>query len=153
MSKFNGRNNYLINPKVQLSFVLFFLFLSLVTTALFYIYTLMNLNELQMIAAENTIVGQEQLINLIKDYKLHTSHVFLFTALISSTFILIGGIYLSHKVAGPVYRMIKYFKMRRNNEHNGPLQLRKDDFFHDLKDEINAFFEDEEEREEIEKTA
>jgi len=46
---------------------------------------------------------------------------------------------LSHRVAGPVYRIEKELEDRISGEKQGPIKLRKNDEFQSLADKINQF--------------
>lgn len=59
-----------------------------------------------------------------------------FTALI-----FVCCIFLSHKIAGPIYKLQKYLSSVRNGEPHGKLFFRKGDYFHELADDINLTFD------------
>jgi hypothetical protein len=49
----------------------------------------------------------------------------------------IVSIYISHKVAGPIYKLRKFLIGINNKESNGPLKFRKGDFYSDLPAIVN----------------
>lgn len=78
------------------------------------------------------------LIELIQDYKIfYFTHVFV-GLLLAVGLIIYSWLKLSHKIAGPLYRMrfnLKEFVV--DGKEFVPIKLRKDDEMHDLADLIN----------------
>ena len=51
-----------------------------------------------------------------------------------------GGVYLSHKIAGPIFHLNKYLQeVTAGRSPTGPMHFRKHDFFPELADNFNAF--------------
>ena len=60
--------------------------------------------------------------------------VFIISAIISTVIIF----YLSHRVAGPIVRLIRFFKDLRSTGEIQPLKFRKNDYFTELTSEVNT---------------
>jgi len=50
-------------------------------------------------------------------------------------------IFFSHKIAGPVYKTMKFFKAIKNGDNPGRLSFRDGDYFPELADEFNNTFD------------
>lgn len=66
---------------------------------------------------------------------------FLILAAITIIILSIFGIFFSHRVAGPIYKMTKELKRMSDDGEAMPVSFRKNDFFHELQDAFNAFLE------------
>ena len=142
--KRNRRRNILSNPAAQLRIVLFFALLAGLYAATNYYIAMKALNtlagEILALPLSNELrydVGvllsnQSEILNL---------QLALFTFLI--IFMLsLGGILLSHRIGGPVYRIREYLKGRVDGSvEPHPIHFRKGDFFHDLADAFNKYQE------------
>ena len=51
------------------------------------------------------------------------------------------SIFLTHKVAGPLYKLGNYLYEVRNGGANYPLTFRDDDYFHEVAEEVNLTLE------------
>lgn len=71
------------------------------------------------------------------------NRVILTIALVVALLLLFGGLYLSHRIAGPVHRMKKELqKMASENPVTlNPIHFRKNDFFPELAETFNALVE------------
>lgn len=133
----HSRRIYLINPKFQLRFS------ALVTVAVllssliypFAIYDLMN-NFITYMANHSP----EQVTQLT------SKRTALITTLILwqvgfSAMIFIICVFFSHKIAGPIYKLQKFFAAVREGQFSGKLFFRKGDYFQELADDYNDTIE------------
>ncbi len=63
------------------------------------------------------------------------------TTLLLAILIGLHGLHLSHRIAGPIYRLRRYLSAGTQGEPLKPFALRKGDFFSDLPKDVNAFIE------------
>ena len=49
-------------------------------------------------------------------------------------------IFFSHKIAGPMYKLTKWFRGIRDGQNMGNLSFRHGDYFHDIAEEFNLTF-------------
>jgi len=139
------RKNYLINPKFQLSFILFSILTSFFGMAVFYgaikyfFWTFKNMGK-EVGIPENHIF-----FTFLDDQSTKMNYIFIISAFVFFLISLIGSLLLSHKVAGPIYRLTKYLKESSKEsqtpEELSKLQFRKGDFFLELQDAFNDFIE------------
>lgn len=81
--------------------------------------------------------------NAYKYSEARNSLLFLLTvvelAIVGIVFVL--SIFLTHKVAGPIYKLEKYLYEVRNGGANYPLGFRDGDYFHEIAEEVNLTLE------------
>jgi signal transduction histidine kinase len=112
--------------------------LSVGVIALFYSAVRYNLSAFRDQAEASGLHPDHIVFEYIKNQQASLNWYFAIGALIAVIFILAYGIYLSHRVAGPIYHMIQYLKGVQAGTNKGQeLKLRKNDFFQELADEIN----------------
>ena len=130
------RKIYLIDPKFQIKFSLS-ICLILFVSSLIYPFTIYDLMSqfINYAASHSTDIAQtidqkrKSLIIILILWQLG------FTALV-----FIIGIFFSHKIAGPIYKLKKHLRMIRDGQASEDLYFRQGDHFHDLADEINDTF-------------
>jgi hypothetical protein len=142
MTNFKKRTRYILNKKFQFSFVAFsliplFLIFVAMTISLFYFHQ------------QQVAFGQE--LNLSPDHVYYEMIRFqqkqLLRILVSlGTFIglisIIWSLYISHRVAGPLYRLTQYFNSTEDiNGEIPPLKFRPNDFFLEIPEAFNKFAE------------
>ena len=66
--------------------------------------------------------------------------------LLITPLVILVSIFLSHKIAGPIYRIEKFLKSIANGDLSAKLRLRKNDELQDLADAINEMTNDLENR-------
>ena len=126
------RTRYFVAKKFQLKYVgLILLLVSLTAIICSYViyYTMM----LTMGDKLANVYPQGRLIAIVNMVNLRILFVMLFGAPI----IVMTGIYASHKIAGPIYRIEKFFESVAGGDFSMPITLRKNDELRSLTDGIN----------------
>jgi methyl-accepting chemotaxis protein len=138
----NRRRNILSNPRVQIRIILLFVFLSVMFAATNWYVSKGALRSLYNdIAAESKAASIQGDLQVSYDQQGATlnAQLMLLTAL-SFVVLTLAGIFLSHTIGGPVYRLTRYLRdVAEGKSEAQRLRLRKHDFFHDLCDSFNAF--------------
>lgn len=132
------RKRLLINKPFQYSLMRWYLFFSLILITIFYGSILYFFNNL---TAEGVSVGLQPdhvFFHFISEQKKAMDKIFIFSCLFSFTVIWIGGLFISNKVAGPVYRLTQYM-MKNSTSDSSPIKFRKGDYFIELQDAFNDF--------------
>ena len=80
-----------------------------------------------------------QFFKFIGHQKNQFTNIFLTTSLLSSLILIIFGILLSHKIAGPVYRMTEDLKTMIKDKKIKEVHFRRGDFFIELTETFNKF--------------
>jgi sensor histidine kinase YesM len=133
---------YLINPAFQFSVIRYFVFLFLILAAanfasvFYFFYKFKNQGLAVGLSSQHVffrfIESQEQSMYFLMGGAI----------LVSLIVLVLGGFVLSHKVAGPLYRLTQH--MKRHNEEDKELsdvKFRKGDYFIEIQDEFNRLAE------------
>jgi methyl-accepting chemotaxis protein len=133
------RRNYLINPKFQWSMVGIFIGISLIINIIYFISMSYSFNEFQAIGRELKLPPDGQFFKFINHQEGQFTKVFLWTSGISSVILVIFGVLLSHKIAGPIYRISEDLKSMIKDGKLKTVQFRKGDFFIEMTEIFNSF--------------
>jgi hypothetical protein len=137
----NLRNRYFINPYFQTEFLKFCLFNSvLIVTFLFFANTLF-FYKAHEIGLGYGFPENHPYFDIVNRLQILMNLVTAGVAIVSSLILVFTGIRFSHKVAGPIHNLIEYFKNINNQCPQRKIQFRKTDFFRDLSEAINQYFE------------
>ena len=132
------RKVLLINKPFQYSILGWFFLLSLFLIAIFYGSIWYFFNHLTAEAVAVGIPPGHVFYRFVDDQKNFMNKIFIFSSTLSFVTISLGGLFLSNKVAGPLYRLTKYLQDNKiENAHN--LLFRKGDYFLELQDAFNEF--------------
>jgi hypothetical protein len=129
----NKRTIFLVNPTFQLSF-------SLMICSIIFISSLIY--PFIIIDFFNSIAGRFP--DVAGNLKLAQNELLLFLALIQFIFIFIvfiTFIFMTHKVAGPMYKLKAHLSAIREGGPVAPLVFRNGDHFHDVAEEVTLFLE------------
>lgn len=133
----DGRKFLLINRKFQFTF--------LVWVNLVYLATLLC----TFLATQSFVNHISQLVihDLPEFSKYHQNLYVVFAVIAIALFMLInaGTLLLSHRIAGPIYRMQTHLLRIKKNGVLKPVQFRKKDFFFELAEAYNASLPENEE--------
>lgn len=129
----NQRNIFIINPKFQ--YKLSFIICSLVILgSLIFPATIWDLfDKFIEFQPENALKYSDTRTKLLS--------ILLFVELGIVGIVFVLSIFLTHKVAGPIYKLSNYLYEVRNGGANYPLTFRDGDYFHDLAEEVNLTLE------------
>ena len=126
------RKQYLIKTRFQLSYVGLILVLIIITACIcsyvVYYTSLVTLGEkLAAVYPQGRIASIVQMVNIR----------IVLSIIIISPFIIMIGIYFSHKIAGPIYRIERFLKDMADGNLGQALTLRKGDELVSIADGIN----------------
>jgi hypothetical protein len=137
--KKNERSNYLINPRFQWSMIRWALLIALVNSFIFILACYGFFRRLIVAGIQLNLSPDAPYFQIVMQEKSRLILTFGLTTFISICMILAFGIFISHKIAGPIFNKSRNLKQ---NDPNGPLpelSFRKDDFFQDLAKDFNEF--------------
>ncbi len=132
-----GRRSYLINPEFQLKVIGYALFFALLIIGVFYCSQLYFFWKLIEVGRTLNFPADHPFFEFLGEQKRLMYSVFGVTALVSLSALVIAGLFLSHKVAGPVHRLKLYLNSIIEDEHFHELSFRKGDYFSDLAETLN----------------
>ena len=141
LKKKDDRKNYLINPTFQLTIVGIFIGISLIVNLIYFFSMSISFEEFFSLGKQLGLPKESQFFKFITHQKDKFTNIFLATSLLSSLVLIIFGILLSHKIAGPVYRMTEDLKEMTKNKKTKEVHFRKGDFFIELTEIFNNFLD------------
>jgi hypothetical protein len=134
----NLRKVLLINKKFQYSVIAWFFFFSLILITIFYGSIWYFFNQLTAEAVSIGLPPDHVFFLFVDDQKSIMNKIFLFSCFFSFVTISFGGLYISNKVAGPIYRFTRHLKT--NSIQNAKaLKFRNGDYFIELQEAFNEF--------------
>lgn len=140
MSK-NNRKTLLINKNFQLDFLKkTYLFQLLIMGIFFIIFFWLYYPLFKEITALNLNLDHPLMETLDNFHFMLVTATILGFILFTSLFTM-AGLLLSHKIAGPLFNLKRHFKSMREEHHFNKIIFRKNDYFHDLEEEVNEFFD------------
>jgi len=133
------RTQYLIQPKFQLVFSALLVFIALISAALvgIVIYQLIYANNLVFVKY-NVHLNPEFMSLLAKERKIILL-AWILSFLSVALILLVAGIFLSHKMAGPLYALTREMGKLKMGNLTAYLKLRKRDEFNQLKAPFNQW--------------
>jgi sterol desaturase/sphingolipid hydroxylase (fatty acid hydroxylase superfamily) len=132
------RKVILINKPFQYSILAWFSFLSIILISIFYSTIWYFFYNLKKEAVSVGLPPDHIFFTFINEQKSIMDNVFIVSSIIALLVILIGGLILSHKVAGPLYRLTKHLQAHDKN-NTPPLKFRKGDYFPEIEKSFNDF--------------
>ena len=139
MSNKRNLRSYVLLPKFQMVFV-FLNACILMTTCFFAYFTVhRSFDNLRSIGERMKLSNSSGYMKFINAQEVMFSDSMLVFVAIAMAVSLIITIVLSHKVAGPIYRIKKYFQ-DFDKSNPSELSFRKGDFFNDIPDIVNKNF-------------
>lgn len=138
---FNKRKVLLINKKFQLSVIAICTVWAVITTLIFYIGMLLMFKQFAQEGALMGLPPEHIFFEFIND-QVNMLHVF-FAALTVFVILVffVGGMFLSNKIAGPIYRMTKHMEEIMETGQWRRLKFRDGDYFIEVADMFNKFIE------------
>ena len=136
--KINMRKVILINKPFQYSILAWFSFLSIILISIFYSTIWYFFNNLKKEALSVGLPPEHIFFTFINEQKAIMDNVFIVSSIVALIVILVGGLVLSHKVAGPLYRLTKHLQ-GHNRGNITPVKFRKGDYFPEIEEAFNEF--------------
>jgi methyl-accepting chemotaxis protein len=134
----NRRRVFLINPKFQLKVIGYAFAMAAITIGIFYSANLYFFWEFKQQGASIGLSPDHVFFRFIREQQSQMNVFFLFASLAVSAVIGVGGLLLSHRVAGPLYRLDKHMTEVAEGKTTRDLNFRDKDFFQELVESYNA---------------
>ena len=131
--------NYLLNPRFQLKLLSYFVGLFFLTTISLYSISFLFFWRLKQKALNVGIPNGHIFFRFIDNQKADLD--LLFIALVVFNFLLLigTGFIVSHRIAGPIYKLKKHLGEMNRDSHN--FKLREKDFFKELEPLVDGLKE------------
>lgn len=131
------RRQYLINPSFQLSFLGYMLGLTGASIAIFYAANRYFFWRFQSLGETLQLPAGHPYFQFLAKQASTMNVIFLITALVVLAVLLTWGLMLSHRIAGPIYRICKDLKAAKETGDLKPIQMREKDYFQELGTALN----------------
>ncbi len=131
------RRQYLINPKFQLTLIAFFSVLALAAIVVYYAENLFLLTRLSGNTETEEILNDPVIREIIAEERGKMQLIFSLTSGVVLFMMVFGGLILSNRVAGPLFRLQKHMKEIMSGETKRKVAFREKDFFPELAETYN----------------
>ncbi len=133
------RTKLLVNPAFQLRFMAYMSLASLVSISVFYLASSLYFDAVYEMGYELGLDADHPYFSFIDDQRQLLLKIFVSLALVAFTLLMVFSLYLSHRIAGPIYRIEHYMEaVASGHEELGPVHLRQGDFFPEIASIVNA---------------
>lgn len=139
MKASNRRNIFLINPKLQYSFIAFSVIVSLISISVFYLATHYLFWKFEQTGYSVGIQNGHIFYRFINDQRSLMNIIMLVTAPIITGLTCYAGLKFSNRVAGPIYRLTKHLEHLNEANLLNEVKFRDKDYFIELQNEFNKF--------------
>ena len=138
MKKINLRKVILINRNFQLSLLFKISLMGVLIEGIFYSANFYFFKKMEDQAIQAGLNPDNIFFQYLDTQKVLMNKVFLISTILTIVVIVWGGLYLSHKVAGPLYRLTQHMK-NFNINNIEPVKFRKGDYFPEIEETFNEF--------------
>ena len=147
------RKVILINPSFQLKFIGYMAIGGLFSLIAFYIADIFFFNRLIQHGVDFNLPADHIYFQLISQQQGLMQNIFWVTRLIIFLFFSLSGLFLSHRIAGPLFNLKNHLKRLADDTINGKvkkeLHFRHNDFFQEIPEAFNYYLSKKEELDEI----
>lgn len=137
----NQRKIYLINPNFQLRVTSYFILLAIINILVCYACVYYFFDIFQSKGVEIGLPKNHVFFMFIEDQMMQMNSVFLVMATLTAVILLIAGVLISHRIAGPMYRLNQDLRLMADNKELRSLKFRKKDFFQEIPESFNLVVE------------
>jgi hypothetical protein len=133
-----GRTNFLINPRFQLSFLAYTMGVSVLTIGFFYAADAYFFWKFQQLGQGLGLPNNHVFFQFLDEQRATKNTYYGIAAVVTVSFLSIWGLLLSHRVAGPLYRLRNHLNSVARGETISDVRFRKGDFFQEVADAYNV---------------
>lgn len=139
------RKQYLIDRRFQLKwvgkiFLLMFIVSVVVGWTIYYVVWDATTNQLKVLVAQ-AVLTQSQLIPISSTIKSSIALGLLFRGLVLLFILAVLSIFLTHRIAGPIFKIKKTIRLIVSGQVSERAVLRKHDEFKELAEDLNALMD------------
>jgi hypothetical protein len=133
------RKKIFINPSFQVKFVAYSSIFTCISLIIFYFAIHIFFNSLKRQGLDLQLTIDHPYFIFISEQQSFFNTLFIITSFILVILLTFCGIFISHKIVGPIERLKSYMKEKVENNDINDLVFRDDDFFQDLAKEFCDF--------------
>ncbi len=127
--------NFLLNPKFQLKFISYFIWLFILTTISLYSTNYLFFWKLKEKALKIGIPKGHVFFTFIENQKADLDHIFIALTVFNLLLLIGAGFVISHRIAGPLFKLKKF--LQSCDSESEQFKLRDKDFFKDIEPVVN----------------
>lgn len=134
---------FLINNDFQVQFMISLLLISICSMSVIYLANDYFFHSYMQRGEALNLPPDHPFFLMIHEQKKFMTHVFIVVALSISGIAGLWGLFYSHKIAGPLYRLHRYFTQAAMDSAplNQKIYFRDDDFFQEVPESINKYID------------
>lgn len=143
VSLFLGEKKFLINTDFQIQFIASLLLISIVSMSIIYLANDYFFHSYMQKGEALNLPPDHPFFLMIHEQKRFMTKVFIGVASSISSIAILWGLFYSHKIAGPLYRLQRYFTEAAtlNTQLSSKIYFRDNDFFQEVPDSINLYID------------
>lgn len=131
------RARLLVIPEFQIRLISTMLVMALLVIALFYAANHYFFERYVSLGENIGLTGDHVYFKFLSEQRTYMNRIFGISALVVSLVLGLGGLILSHRVAGPIHRIRSHFRGISEGAELSPIRLRKGDFFPEVAEAFN----------------
>jgi uncharacterized paraquat-inducible protein A len=131
------RKKLLINPEFQLSFLTYTLGIAATILVVFFGANRFFFWRFKQKGIDIGLPADHVFFRFINEQQWNMDLIFLVTAVIALAALIFYGLYLSNRIAGPIYHLETHLQKRLSGEKTPALKFRTKDYFKELEDPVN----------------
>lgn len=132
------RRKFIINSGFQYPFIFRMVIINLLTMGALFIGLYFIFYRFNFLGNEMGLESGDRFYHFVREQFMMISALFLGAGISSSLILAVYGIFLSHRIAGPLENLkIRFRKLANEAPEECKTRFRKDDFFHDLAQAYN----------------
>ena len=135
--KKNRRKKYILDRKFQYQFIAFCLVSSMIVLAVLYFGNLYHINKFYDLAKQMGLEPGHMFYQFLDLQNITMNMIFLGASLICISIGFFFGIVYSHKIIGPIQKIHRALQRIEQGKEIQPIQLRENDYFQYIADDIN----------------
>jgi methyl-accepting chemotaxis protein len=143
VSLFLGKRKFLINKNFQIQFIASLLLISLISMSIIFLANDYFFQAYMQKGLYLNLSPDHPYFLMIHEQKQFMVKVFFAEACLISSITIIWGLFYSHKIAGPLHRLHRYFidSAVLSSKLNNKIYFRNNDFFQEIPDSINFYID------------
>lgn len=134
----SARTRYLINPAFQLRFVGIMVGVAVLAALALYVANALFVAKLVAVGKSLGLASDHPFWRFLAEQKFVLNSVFLVTGAVVCLAIVVVGIFLSHRIAGPIHRMQSHLDEIARSGEVKELSFRQRDYFPEMAESING---------------
>jgi hypothetical protein len=132
---------FLINPEFQMKFMIYVVSCTMGAMSLVYFSQQYFFNQFYQKGEDLGLADNHPFFLLLNQQQEQLTQIFFVTSVIVCVLVSLWALFFSHRIAGPFYRLEKYFldASHQKDQPLRPLAFRDNDFFQEIPDAINQY--------------